>query len=125
MARIGRFMVAVWWMLVLGACSTEVGLDVDETSPSLDVSEDVSEIGSDLWEHPDLVQQELTSMPFRANGDGFERWVDDIWKPISVRGMNLGVGIPGTNPGELAPSYDEYRLWFSMMTDAGFNVLRI
>jgi hypothetical protein len=86
---------------------------------------DATEMSADQFVHPDLIQRELESLPFRAHGDGFEVWKDGAWSPILIKGMNLGVGIPGTNPGELAPSYDEYRLWFQMMTDAGFNVLRI
>ncbi|HRZ79772.1 MAG TPA: family 2 glycosyl transferase, partial [bacterium] len=42
-----------------------------------------------------------------------------------IAGINLGIGVPGTMAGELAASKEDYLRWFSQMSEAGFNSLRI
>lgn len=46
-------------------------------------------------------------------------------EPIFVKGMNLGVGIPGTYPGQLALDRDTYLRWFAQMEEIGVNTVRI
>lgn len=72
---------------------------------------------------PDASQSPL---PFRAEQDHLAVEVDDgDYRPIFMRGANLGVGVPGTRAGELAAAYEDYRDWFEQMREAGVNVLRI
>lgn len=44
--------------------------------------------------------------------------------PIFVHAVNLGVGVPGTQPGELAVSREQYDRWFARMRQIGFNAVR-
>jgi len=47
------------------------------------------------------------------------------YTPFFVKGMNLGVAVPGTSPGELAVTREQYRRWIADMADAGVNSIRI
>ncbi len=40
-------------------------------------------------------------------------------------GVNLGSTLPGTQPGELAVTGEEYARWFSMMTSMGLHAVRV
>ena len=52
-------------------------------------------------------------------------WDGADYQPLYVKGVNLGVGIPGTEPGELALDRETYLRWFADMKDIGVNVVRI
>jgi hypothetical protein len=64
-------------------------------------------------------------LPFRALDNHFERYQDGGWVSFFVKGVNMGVGVPGSQPGQLAVTRDQYTRWLEMIGDAGFNVLRI
>ncbi len=73
-----------------------------------------------------MEDQASPPLPFQAGHDFLEVQVDDEeYRPIFIRGVNLGVGVPGTMAGELAASYDDYRRWFEQMRQMGLNTLRI
>ena len=63
--------------------------------------------------------------PFGAWGDNFWHWNSGSYEKIFLKGVDLGVGMPGTQPGDLAPSYDDYRRWFVQMDEMGLNCIRI
>jgi hypothetical protein len=42
-----------------------------------------------------------------------------------LKGVNLGAAKPGTFPGELAITREEYRRWFSQIAAMGANVIRV
>ena len=42
-----------------------------------------------------------------------------------VPGVNVGSTIPGTQPGELAVSGDEYARWFAQMSSMGLRAVRV
>lgn len=42
-----------------------------------------------------------------------------------MKGINLGVAKPGTFPGELAATREDYARWFPLIRAAGFNTIRI
>jgi len=46
------------------------------------------------------------------------------WKPLFLKGVNLGVALPGKFPSEFAVSYDEYYRWFELIGQMGANVIR-
>jgi len=50
--------------------------------------------------------------------------IDGTYKPFFVNGMNMGIATPGTNPGNLAASKEEYRRWLEIIWEAGFNSIR-
>lgn len=47
------------------------------------------------------------------------------YKPVWIKGINLGVGVPGTKVWELAATREDYDRWLPMMKDAGFNTIRV
>ncbi len=64
-------------------------------------------------------------VPFVADGDYLAVWDGGGYRPLFIKGMNLGVGVPGTQPGELAISDEQYRRWLARMGEMGVNALRI
>lgn len=66
-------------------------------------------------------------LPFRAQGDYLAAYdpTSDTYTPFFMKGMNLGVGVPGTQPGELAVTRDQYRRWIERMGEIGINTLRV
>jgi hypothetical protein len=44
---------------------------------------------------------------------------------VFLKGVNLGAAKPGTFPGELAITREEYRRWFSQIAAMGANVIRV
>ncbi|MFP4622479.1 MAG: Ig-like domain-containing protein [Bacteroidales bacterium] len=64
-------------------------------------------------------------VPFSVNKTHLTVWNGCRYVPIFVKGMNLGVGVPGTFPGQLAASREQYSKWFAQIREAGFNAIRI
>ncbi len=64
-------------------------------------------------------------LPFSTNATHITVWNGEAYVPLFIKGVNLGVGIPGTFPGEMAASRNQYREWFEQMRDAGFNTIRV
>ena len=62
---------------------------------------------------------------FRTIRDVFEYRIRNVWKPIFVKGINLGLAVPGYFPGEYPIGKHTYRLWFEQMVAAGFNAVRV
>lgn len=46
-------------------------------------------------------------------------------EPVFIKGVNLGVGLPGTQVWDLAATRNDYARWFPMMSEAGFNTIRV
>jgi len=47
------------------------------------------------------------------------------WVPFFVKGMNLGLGLPGYFPGEYAIRKGTYMKWLRQMADLGVNAIRL
>ncbi len=62
---------------------------------------------------------------FRVNGDRFEIDRGKGWEKFFPRGVNLSVGKPGTFPGELAATYDDYRRYFKDIQSMNADTVRI
>lgn len=95
-------------VLGLSAC----GPSSEENSPDAGMEEDGSV-------RPDY------EVPFRAGTDHLQVREGDSFEPIFVKGINLGVGVPGTLAGQLAASRDQYERWLNRMRQIGFNAVRI
>jgi len=50
---------------------------------------------------------------------------DNAWKDFYPVGMNMGLSIPGTSPGEHAASPEQIRGWLEATADIGCNVVRV
>jgi hypothetical protein len=61
---------------------------------------------------------------FRA-GKGCLEIHDGAWKKFFVKGVNIGLGLPGYFPGEFAVKKGTYLKWFSQIVDLGANVVRV
>ena len=101
-ARVALFTGALLVLLQLGGCQQE---DCPAGTPNCQVDKD--------------------PMPFAVSGQYLAFRDGTSFRPIYVKGINLGVGVPGTQPGELAPTLGQYKKWFAMMGEAGFNAIRI
>lgn len=71
------------------------------------------------------ISQDQTPFPFSTDSTHITVWNGDHYSPLFIKGVNLGIGVPGTFPGELAATRDDYRRWFRLIRDAGFNTIRI
>ncbi len=68
---------------------------------------------------------ETPPLPYKAEKGAFYYFDGEKYRKIFIKGINLGVGVPGTEPGELGVTEEQYARWFEMMADAGFNAIRI
>ena len=61
---------------------------------------------------------------FRANAEGIQH-LSKGWHSFPVKGINLGLGLPGYFPGEFAIKYGTYLRWFRKMGELGVNTVRL
>ncbi len=69
--------------------------------------------------------QEITPLPFSTDDKNITVWNGEAYVPLFIKGINLGVSKPGTYPGELAARHEDYKRWFPLMREAGFNTIRV
>ena len=68
---------------------------------------------------------------FRTGGDYMEkltygyRMSDLSWEPFLIKGVNMGVALPGKFPAEFAMTYDEYMDWFIKVGEMNANSIRV
>lgn len=65
------------------------------------------------------------AFPFSTNTEKLTIWNGNEYVPFFMKGVNLGIAIPGTYPGELDVSRGTYGRWFQQIKDAGFNTIRL
>lgn len=69
-------------------------------------------------------------MPYRTSGDHIEMFTGTGYRPVLLKGINLGSSPPGYFPGEIAYAVESltegtYEKWIKEMAEAGFNCIRI
>jgi hypothetical protein len=64
-------------------------------------------------------------LPFSTNQQFITRWNGEQYVPFRVKGVNMGVAMPGTFPGELKVDRQQYVDWFVQIKAAGFNCIRL
>ncbi|WP_038056370.1 tetratricopeptide repeat protein [Thermus amyloliquefaciens] len=69
---------------------------------------------------PPAPKARKTPPPFRAEGGRF--WIGDT--PFQVRGVNLGVALPGRFPAEFPEEEALYRAWLELLRAMGANAVR-
>ena len=67
----------------------------------------------------------LHPVPFKAADGRLQVWDGTTFRPLFIKGMNIGVGLPGTQPGDLAPTAEDYDRWLSMLAEMGVNAIRL
>jgi len=73
----------------------------------------------------DLHQGDRYKGSFTIKENHFSIWNGKEYIPVFIKGINLGVSVPGTQPGQLAATREDYRRWFSLIKEAGYNTIRI
>lgn len=63
--------------------------------------------------------------PFSTTEEHLSIWNGNEYIPFFVKGVNLGISVPGTFPGELAATRAQYGRWLQQIKDAGFNTIRL
>ncbi len=63
--------------------------------------------------------------PYSVNSTHLTVWNGEEYFPINIKGINLGVALPGKFPSELTPTYEKYYEWFELIRAAGFNTIRL
>ncbi|WP_439882627.1 T9SS type A sorting domain-containing protein [Pontibacter sp. MBLB2868] len=64
-------------------------------------------------------------VPFSTNSTNLTVWNGEQYVPLFIKGVNMGIAVPGTFPGELAASRADYARWLQLIRDAGFNTIRL
>jgi len=65
-------------------------------------------------------------VPFTAKDRQFlARWNGSQYENFYIKGVNLGIGLPGTQAGDLAATREQFARWFKRMGELGFNSLRV
>jgi hypothetical protein len=75
----------------------------------------------------DFVLTQKNSLPFTVAGNYIARYTDGEYKPMILKGINLGSSPPGYFPGEIAYAItpETYERWIERIADAGFNTIRV
>jgi hypothetical protein len=102
------------------ACHKGLELDPQNTEALLLANSIEARLAAGRKPYPRVCQ-----VRFRTLHDVFERRVRDAWEPIFVKGINLGLAVPGYFPGEYPLGKTTYFRWFEQMTAAGFNTVRV
>ncbi|MFA9458384.1 hypothetical protein ACERJO_16690 [Halalkalibacter sp. AB-rgal2] len=85
--------------------------------------EPVTEDGlNETKEYPSIGENQYN---FRIVGDLYEVYVDGQWEEMTIKGVNMGMGKPGSFPGEAMISEEEYRRWFNYIGEMGANTIRV
>jgi tetratricopeptide (TPR) repeat protein len=58
-------------------------------------------------------------------GKGCLEILDGAWKKFFVKGINIGLGLPGYFPGEYAIKRATYLTWFEQISGLGVNAVRV
>jgi hypothetical protein len=64
-------------------------------------------------------------LPYSTNSTNLTVWNGTEYIPFFMKGVNLGVAVPGTFPGELAATRAQYSKWFTEIKEGGFNCIRL
>lgn len=67
---------------------------------------------------------EILDMPFIAEGEYIKVYRDEEYVPIFLKGINLGAATPGTSPGALAATREDYAAWIAEMAEGDLNYMR-
>jgi len=69
--------------------------------------------------------EETLRVGARANAGRLEVLHGGAWRPIFVKGLNLGTTLPGKFPAEFPDDETLYREWFDRIGELGANVVRL
>lgn len=67
----------------------------------------------------------IENVLFKAGNNYLKYWNGERYSELFINAMNIGVGVPGTFPGEVAPTEAQYKRWLHKISDLGMNSIRI
>jgi hypothetical protein len=73
----------------------------------------------------DLFCSSNTAVPFSINENNLTIWNGVDYTPVFIKGINLGIAVPGTFPGELAATREQYSRWLGRIREIGYNTIRL
>jgi len=71
------------------------------------------------------VTGEPLRVDFRTGNARLEVRRNDAWKPLFIKGINLGTALPGKFPAQFPDDPELYAEWFRQMAEMGANVVRL
>jgi tetratricopeptide (TPR) repeat protein len=98
------------------------GLEIDPKNKN--IQQKIAAVENKLSHSPKMGTAKRSSL-FKVGKDYLEKWHDGRWRPVFIKGVNLGLSLPGYFPGEYQIKKGTYKKWFAQMADAGFNAVRI
>ncbi len=109
------------WESGIGPWKSEAGPWSNESRPMYsDSSPQKSETGPHKESRPSRF-----SVSFRAGDTYLEIREESSWRPIFLKGVNMGIAVPGTTPLDMKAAPEDYLRWFRIIQEAGFNSIRI
>lgn len=73
----------------------------------------------------DLNPDEPVTTFMTADADTIYMEKDGVVEPFEIRGVNMGVGIPGEWATDYAIDKETYMRWFKLIQDMGANTIRV
>ncbi len=114
--------------LTLSGC----GLHNSRATTTDPFADDINESVSDDSAKQSSISQELfhdndldVDYGYKIDGKYIAIYDGDDFKQTYLNGVNIGSGVPGFFPGELAITYEEYFRWFKEIADMNCNTIRI
>ena len=74
---------------------------------------------------PAVVRPVDPEVAVRTAGEGFEIRTQGGWRPFYVKGINLGVALPGHFPSEFPTDDSTYSHWLALIAGARANAIRV
>ncbi|RJS58673.1 hypothetical protein [Bacillus sp. PK3_68] len=65
------------------------------------------------------------SINAKVADDRFQVLKNGKWEPLTIKGVNMGMGKPGAWPGEAAISEEEYYRWIKQIGEMNANAIRV
>jgi hypothetical protein len=83
-------------------------------------------VNSGFGQHlKDVAEPEQFRGDYAIKDEQFAIWNGANYVPVFIKGINLGVSVPGTQPGQLAATAEDYSRWFDLIKEAGYNCIRL
>ena len=108
--------IAAWRRVIaLVPASAEARTQLDRLAPD--------------WERPvtarPRVRAAAVDLTLRVKGEGFELLRNGRWEPFFMKGVNLGLALPGKFPAEFPTDSALYARWFAQIGEMHANTLRV
>ena len=71
------------------------------------------------------IEENGVSCIAKVDSKSFYIFKDGQWQKEFIKGVNMGVGVPGKFPGEMAVTRQEYLRWFQYIGEMNANTIRV